>query len=110
AISVIAALPVLIAMARKHPHTGLVALLSIAVGWTGFAWFAALILALSPFKRPEPTIELLITLTDKPEDSKTCPRCAESVKAAAQICRFCGHAFPPDLELAPVARNSSSAA
>lgn len=37
AISVVAALPVLIAMARKHPYTGLVALLSIAVGWTGFA-------------------------------------------------------------------------
>ena len=24
---------------------------------------------------------------------KTCPRCAESVKEAAQVCRFCGHEF-----------------
>lgn len=26
-------------------------------------------------------------------DSKTCPMCAEDVKAAAMICRFCGHRF-----------------
>lgn len=27
-------------------------------------------------------------------DTKTCPRCAESVKAAANVCRFCGYEFP----------------
>jgi hypothetical protein len=26
---------------------------------------------------------------------KTCPKCAEQVKAAAQVCRFCGHSFLP---------------
>ncbi len=26
-------------------------------------------------------------------DSKACPKCAESVKAAAQVCRYCGHTF-----------------
>jgi hypothetical protein len=26
-------------------------------------------------------------------DSKVCPRCAETVKRAAQVCRFCGHEF-----------------
>lgn len=26
-------------------------------------------------------------------DTKTCPRCAEDVKAAAEVCRFCGHTF-----------------
>jgi hypothetical protein len=24
---------------------------------------------------------------------KTCPRCAEKVQGAAQVCRFCGHVF-----------------
>jgi uncharacterized membrane protein YdbT with pleckstrin-like domain len=28
-----------------------------------------------------------------PLDEKTCPECAEQVKAAAKVCRFCGHKF-----------------
>ena len=26
-------------------------------------------------------------------DEKTCPRCAEKIKAAAEVCSFCGHEF-----------------
>lgn len=28
-----------------------------------------------------------------PVDEKTCPQCAERVKAAAKVCRFCNHPF-----------------
>jgi len=26
--------------------------------------------------------------------TQTCPRCAEEVKVAAKVCRYCGHEFP----------------
>ena len=41
-------------------------------------------------------ILLALPRTDRaplPSDSMTCPRCAETIKAAAQVCRFCGHRF-----------------
>ena len=37
---------------------------------------------------------------DKTLDEKTCPKCAEQIKAAAQVCRFCGHQFSPETFLA----------
>ena len=43
------------------------------------------------FAQPERTGD------DRPTDNgdyKTCPRCAEQVRAAAVVCRFCGYEFP----------------
>jgi len=33
---------------------------------------------------------------------KTCPQCAEKVKRAAKICRFCGHTFEEKPKFIPV--------
>jgi hypothetical protein len=36
---------------------------------------------------------ILARISPEPAETKICPDCAESVKAAARVCRFCGHRF-----------------
>jgi hypothetical protein len=35
-------------------------------------------------------------LSASAEATKVCPRCAETVKEAALVCRYCGHEFAPE--------------
>ena len=37
------------------------------------------------------------SIPQQADASKTCPACAESVRAAANVCRFCGHDFTAGL-------------
>lgn len=39
------------------------------------------------------TYEFRGTAASRAQDEKTCPKCAERIKAAAQVCRFCGYQF-----------------
>jgi hypothetical protein len=50
------------------------------------------LLALPTLKAPEPQPVRLVEALS--EATKTCPQCAETVKAAAKICRFCRYEFP----------------
>lgn len=45
--------------------------------------------------KPDGTLTVTYEYRPQPaaSEEKVCPRCAEHVKAAAVVCRFCGHEF-----------------
>lgn len=67
-----------------------------------FSVFALIVLLALPSKAEQETDYQPTFLSETPrptlvadDPTKTCPRCAETVKAAALVCRFCGNEFAP---------------
>ena len=111
AIAAVYLMPVMIAGVRGHHRLRLVSILTIFFGWTLIGWVVAFIVACTAKRDPEDEwepaeaeqrVEPEHHRHEEPE-TKVCPACAETVKLAARLCRFCRYEFEPVLALTKVA-------
>lgn len=85
-------LPSIEAYRRDRSNAQSIALVNVLLGWTLLGWVAALVWALQDGK---PVAVVLQAATEPSGDTKTCPHCAETVLAAAKVCKHCRSELTP---------------
>ena len=73
---------------RGHRRAGGLFLLNLVLGWTLVGWVVSFVWACAG-----PTHDETSQGMPPRGSEKICPSCAETVKVAANVCRFCGHHF-----------------
>jgi hypothetical protein len=75
------------------------AIIAPSRGRSGFGWFLISLL-ISPLfglilvlALPSKNANVQVDRDRRAGRVKDCPQCAETVKSAAKVCRFCGHKF-----------------
>lgn len=85
-------LPTLIAMLRLRTNMMAIFALNAFLGWSVIGWVLALVWSLSS-SETAPAVAPAAAKDEGWWTTKKCPQCAERVKKAAKICRYCRHDF-----------------
>lgn len=88
-------LPMLVALVRDHHQVGFIAVINIFLGWTLIGWVVALAIACSATKKAEKPLPIAGAAAAFLSDERDCPHCAERIKKAAKVCRFCNRDVAP---------------
>lgn len=92
--------PTLIATEREHDNITPILILNLLLGWLLIPWIGALVWAFSRNRAAElmqanavyEPVKPLTEAATRPD--RVCPFCAETVKAAAKICKHCRSELP----------------
>lgn len=83
--------PTIVAAFRGHRQGGPILALNLLLGWTLVGWVVALVWSLSADKGAAPPPAVVAPAGD----ARPCPYCAETIKRAAKVCRYCNRDVEP---------------
>ena len=83
-------IPTIVANKRGRKNKGAIFVLNLLLGWSFVGWVVALVWAAKEDDGAAASVQPDI---ENAPATKTCPHCAETVKAAAKVCKHCGSAL-----------------